>query len=54
MAITAITNNIWMMEPALKTKKPNNHPIIRITATIYKREFMVQIFTPSKASTIPK
>jgi hypothetical protein len=33
-----------MIEPALKTKKPNNHPIIRITATIYNKDPIVLKF----------
>jgi hypothetical protein len=44
-----------MIEPALKTKKPNNHPMIRITATIYKSELMVlKFYTMMIAIPIPK
>jgi hypothetical protein len=43
--MTAITNKIWIIEPALKTKKPKSHPIIRITAAMYKRELIV-LFIP--------
>ena len=52
--IMAITNSTWISEPALKTKNPSNHPIIRITAMIYSREFMVQMFIPIVAIPIPK
>jgi len=53
--MTAMTNNIWIIEPALKTKRPNNHPMMRMTATMYKREFMVQKFyTMIMAIPIPK
>jgi hypothetical protein len=41
------------MDPALKTKNPNNHPIIRITARIYNKEFMVQKFIPVIAIPVP-
>jgi hypothetical protein len=35
IAITAITNKMWMMLPAWKANMPNNQPIIKITAIIY-------------------
>jgi len=38
MAMTAMTSNTWIIEPALKTKNPKSQPIIRTTATTYKMD----------------
>jgi len=37
MATTAITNSICITDPALYTKKPNAHAIIKITAMTYNK-----------------
>lgn len=37
MAITAITNNMCIIEPALYTKNPNTQNITKITATRYNK-----------------
>jgi hypothetical protein len=43
----AITNNIWMIPPALYMKKPNTHPITSITAMIYNSDLITIVFFDS-------
>jgi len=40
-AIIAMTSNIWIKPPAEAIKKPNAHPMSRMTAMIYNSEFMM-------------
>jgi hypothetical protein len=42
--ITAITSNTWISPVAEYINTPNAHPMIRITATIYNNELMVDGF----------
>ena len=44
MAITAITNKMWMIFPTLYTKKPSAQSITRITAIVYNRFCMTFFF----------
>jgi hypothetical protein len=44
MAMIAITKSTWINPPTEYINTPNAHPIIRITATIYNNEFMVDVF----------
>jgi len=42
-----------MILPAEKTKNPNTHPMIRITATRYNK-LLIKLFTNKKTIAIPK
>jgi hypothetical protein len=42
--IMAITSNTWINPVAEYKNTPNAHPIIRITATIYNNDLMVDAF----------
>jgi len=45
IAITAMTNKIWINPPTVVKKNPTTHAITRITATIYNNEFMIDFFS---------
>jgi hypothetical protein len=42
--IIANTSRMWIKWPMEKMKNPNNHPIIRITASRYKKLLMIAGF----------
>jgi hypothetical protein len=44
IAITAITNKMWIRLPAAVKNTPIAQPMIRITAMIYNNEFMIDGF----------
>jgi hypothetical protein len=44
IAMMAITNNTCISPPTEYINTPNAHPMMRITATIYNNEFMVDVF----------
>ena len=44
IAMMAISNNTWISPVTEYTNPPNAHPMMRITATIYNNEFMIDRF----------
>jgi hypothetical protein len=45
IAITAITNKMWIKLPAEAKKNPKTHPIIRITAIMYSKLLILICFS---------
>lgn len=45
IAMMAITSSTCISPPTEYINTPNAHPMMRITATIYNNEFMVDVFS---------
>jgi hypothetical protein len=48
IAMMAITSRTWMIFPRLNTKAPSSHPMIRITAMMYRRSLIKLIWFNQK------
>jgi len=44
MAMMAITSKMWIIDPALYTKKPNSQRMINTTAMMYSRLFIALVY----------